>query len=144
MKKLLIISLMVLVFVFATSGCYISLQTYPNITGWWTFVAGGTNIPLMTQVIHIWSENFGGLGGMTHDGVYDGNSITGTITAAKFGIPAKMVISFTDITTGITYEFSADLDETVLRFEQKMAGNVTVTLGPDSDGDTFEAEWTGL
>ena len=143
MKKLLIISLMVLVLVFATSGCYVSLQTYPNISGWWTFVTGGTNITL-TQVIHIWSENFGGLGGMTHGGIYDGNSITGTITAAKFGIPAKMVISFTDITTGITYEFTANLDETVLRFEQKMAGNVTETIGPASNGDTFEAEWTGL
>ena len=143
MKKLLIISLMVLVFVFATSGCYISLQTYPNITGWWTFVTGGTNITL-TQVIHIWSENFGGLGVMTEGVTYGGYSITGTITAAKFGIPAKMVISFTDVDTGYTFEFVADLDETVLRFEQKMAGNVTETIGPASTGDTFEAEWTGL
>ncbi len=143
MKKLLIISLMVLVLVFATSGCYVSLQAYPNITGYWTFVTGGTNVTL-TQIIHIWSENFGGLGGMTEGAPFGGNSITGTISAAKFGIPAKMVISFTDITTGITYEFTADLDETVLRFEQKMAGNVTETLGAVSEGDTFEAEWTGL
>ncbi|HQN23199.1 MAG TPA: hypothetical protein PLO55_13605 [Thermotogota bacterium] len=143
MKKLLIISLMVLVFVFATSGCYISLQTYPNITGWWTFVTGGTNITL-TQVIHIWSENFGGLGGMTEGGTYDGNSITGTISAAKFGIPAKMVISFTDVGTGYTFEFVADLDETVLRFEQKMTGNVTRSDCGATLCDTFEAEWTVL
>lgn len=142
MKKLLVISLMVLVLTFATSGCYVALQAYPNITGYWTFT---TTIPgLATQLIHIWSDNFGGLGGMTHGAPFNGFAITGTISGAKFGIPAKMEISFTHTATGNVYQFSAELDDMVLRYQKKMTGTVTRTLGAASTGGTFEAEWEHL
>jgi len=81
---------------------------------------------------------------MTHGAPFNGFAITGTISGAKFGIPAKMEISFTHTATGNVYHFSAELDDMVLRYQKKMTGTVTRTLGAASTGGTFEAEWEHL
>jgi hypothetical protein len=143
-KKLLPVILLVLLMVFATSGCYVSVQVYPNITGYWTFVTGGTDITV-TQLIHIWGYGtFGALGGYTEDGPYIGNNVTGSLTTAKFGIPASMMIEFEDVTTGHKLKFTAELTFTELVYGQTMEGEVTLTVGGVTVGDTFTATWVGL